>query len=134
MAAEDRFYDSVAKEISAGHIDKATWTRAFAHSGGDQEATKAHYCRYRAEHLAGAFRRQANKVRTVEAKHHGAQLLWGVLALAGGLGITTLSYANTQPGGHYLAATGLSVGGLVYTWRGLAGLARTGIGSVRSSK
>jgi hypothetical protein len=117
MAAEDRFYDAVAEEISGGHIDKATWTRAFAHSGGDENAAKSLYCRYRAEHLASASQQHAKQIRSAEAKHHGTQLLGGILAFAAGIGITTVSSHSADI---TFAATGLTVGGFVYICRGKA--------------
>ena len=54
MAVHDAYYKAVAEEISRRHIDKATWTRAFAESGGNQAVAKSLYCRYRAEQLAAA--------------------------------------------------------------------------------
>ena len=134
MAAHDAYYKAVAEEISRRHIDKATWTRAFAESGGDQAVAKSLYCRYRAEQLAAASQRQARQVRTSHAKHHGMQLLWSIIAFVVGVAITGVSYSAASPGGHYIAATGLMFGGFYYACKSLVGIARAGVGSIQPTR
>ncbi len=51
MPDDDFLYAQVAQEITDGRIDKTTWTRAFAHSGGAEDATKSLYIRFRVESL-----------------------------------------------------------------------------------
>ena len=51
MPKEDAFYGQVSEEITAGQIDKALWTKAFAHAEGDTNKAKALYLRYRATQL-----------------------------------------------------------------------------------
>jgi DNA-directed RNA polymerase subunit RPC12/RpoP len=55
MPDDDFLYAQVAKEISDGQIDRTTWTRAFAHSGGADDATKSLYIRFRVESLREQF-------------------------------------------------------------------------------
>jgi hypothetical protein len=134
MAAVDRFYAAVAKEIADGVIETATWTKAFAHSGGDDLATKSLYCRYRAEKLDNSSRRHAKQVRTADAKHHGTQLFRGILVLVIGIGVGAISYSATELGGWHLVATGLFLYGLRESIRGFAGLAKTGMAAIPSTE
>ena len=74
MANDDFLYDQVAQEISEGHIDRTTWTKAFAHSGGTEEATKSLYIRFRVEFLreqlqeAAKIADQQQRVQMVQTK------------------------------------------------------------------
>lgn len=61
----ESFYDSVGKELEDGKPDRATWTRAFAESDGDDAKASAAYIRLRVAKLAAAY--QAEKVALAEA-------------------------------------------------------------------
>jgi len=70
MPDDDFLYTQVAKEISDGQIDRTTWTRAFAHSGGTEEATKSFYIRFRVERLREEVQEAAEAAR----KQHQAAM------------------------------------------------------------
>jgi hypothetical protein len=59
--SDDSFYAMVAEEISSGAIDRTTWTKAFAHSGGSEEVAKSLYIRFRVEQLREQSRRSAEE-------------------------------------------------------------------------
>lgn len=66
MPSQDSFYADVVAEIERGQIDKAMWAKAFAHSGGTEEATKSLYVRYRAEDMVSDFRsKQIQKISRI---------------------------------------------------------------------
>jgi ATP-dependent protease ClpP protease subunit len=44
---DDQIFLDVAKELQAGTIDQALWTKAFAIENGDENRTRAHYIRLR---------------------------------------------------------------------------------------
>ena len=52
---DDSFYAQVATEISEERIDRTTWTKAFAQSGGADAATMSLYIRFRVEQLRAEF-------------------------------------------------------------------------------
>lgn len=51
---EDRLYEQIAQEIEANTVDKATWTKAFAQSGGDDKQTRVLYIKARFDRLMAA--------------------------------------------------------------------------------
>lgn len=48
---EDRLYEQIAQEIETNAVDKGTWTKAFAQSGGDDKLTRVAYIKTRFEKL-----------------------------------------------------------------------------------
>src|SRR5437868_5183924 len=80
MGSDDHLYETVADEISAGQLDRVTWTRAFAHSGGGQDATKSLYIRYRVEQLRSELEQAhaaAREQQRVAAQHVKTGVLSG---------------------------------------------------------
>jgi uncharacterized RDD family membrane protein YckC len=53
---EDAIYTTIAHELETGATDKGLWTRLFAECEGNENKTKAHYIRERAERLIAAER------------------------------------------------------------------------------
>jgi ATP-dependent protease ClpP protease subunit len=49
---DDQIFLDVAKELQAGTIDQALWTKAFAIENGDEKRTRAHYIRLRVTSIA----------------------------------------------------------------------------------
>lgn len=49
--SDDWAYEKISEEIESGNRDKATWTRAFANTGGDDKQTTALYIKLRVEKL-----------------------------------------------------------------------------------
>jgi len=49
--SDDWAYERISEEIESGNRDKATWTRAFANTGGDDKQTTALYIKLRVEKL-----------------------------------------------------------------------------------
>lgn len=125
MTNDEQFYAAVADEIARGQIDRALWTKAFALSGGEDNATKSHYCRLRAEQLQKGEKRQTRSVRLAHTKKHALQLGIGLFLLAIGIGLSAASYSAAEPGGRYVVASGLILGGFIASCRGLWGLLRS---------
>jgi len=125
MANDEHFYVTVAEELERGQIDKALWTKAFTLSGGEENATKSHYCRLRVEQLHGAVKQQDRSVRLAHVKTHSKQLGFGVFLLAIGLVVTGFSYNAAELGGHYIVTRALLIGGFIVICKGLWGLSRS---------
>src|SRR5204863_8699661 len=105
----DRHYATVADEISSGQVDKVTWTKAFAHSGGDERATKSLYCRYRVNDLTRISAQKRRRIRFVVAVTQALLLLVGIAlcALGGLLTSVTPAQAGSDPDGfHYVHMVG----------------------------
>jgi len=54
MLTEDTFYEAVSAEMENDKIQKGSWTKAFVESGGNENSTKSHYIRLRAQELLAA--------------------------------------------------------------------------------
>ena len=54
MSMNNDAYAAALAEIEEGRLDKGTWARAFAESGGDESKAKARYIKARAESIGGS--------------------------------------------------------------------------------
>lgn len=61
---EDQIYTQIADELDSGNLDKATWTKAYATSDGDDKKARSAYIKQRAERLFAAERLRLEQGQT----------------------------------------------------------------------
>jgi hypothetical protein len=106
--ADQRFYDQVAGEIAAQHLDKGLWVRAFSEAQGDEAKAKAAYIGLRVKQLEELQREECERrkaeeraekaARASSAKHRPAQTRQPVV----GLNREALFYLLTLFGGLWI--------------------------------
>lgn len=87
---EEKAYDQVGQELETHTVDRATWTKAFAQAGGDDQQTRVVYIQLRVEKLVSsgmvrlkAEHELADRRAKEEAQAKAAEELQRIRALPG---------------------------------------------------